>query len=176
MNASKRRLWDNLSAAYQRRLLRAGIDQVSYESGAALAAARGHSATPEHPERAARAPGKYPGYLVRKEQRALRMVWRPARADGLVSLDERFILVTGLSKPDRSMLGSYNNALRNYLANRPNHVADYGGRSVQGRQVLPDSTFGPVRRFELEASPDVLDDLAVITDGLQFESLYEAIQ
>lgn len=175
MSGLRKRPWDSLSVAYQRRLLRAGIGQASYESGASLAAARGHAATPEHPERAVKRPELFPGYLTRKGQRALRMVWRPTRADGLVPLADRFILVTELSKADRSTLGSYNNALRNYLNGAPNHVADYGGRTIRGRRVLSNGTLGEVRRFELEGSGDVLDDLAVVTDGLRFETLYEVV-
>jgi hypothetical protein len=48
----KARNWDTLSAAYRKRLERAGITKRQYESGASLEKARGHGQTPEHPERA----------------------------------------------------------------------------------------------------------------------------
>lgn len=62
-----RRSWDALSGPYKRRLERAGITQDIYESGAvSLSRARGHGATPEHPERAFRRPDKYGRYLRRR--------------------------------------------------------------------------------------------------------------
>lgn len=61
-----RRSWEALSSAYRRRLERAGITQQMYESGISLARARGHGATPEHPERAFRRPDKYGRYLRRR--------------------------------------------------------------------------------------------------------------
>lgn len=47
---ARKRDWSALSSNYQSRLLRKGITQQAYESGASLKAARGHAHTPEHPE------------------------------------------------------------------------------------------------------------------------------
>lgn len=44
-----RRGWDQLSDTYRQRLERSGISQSEYQSGASLAGARGHGATPERP-------------------------------------------------------------------------------------------------------------------------------
>lgn len=66
---ARRRVWASLSSDYRTRLLRKGITQEAYESGASLTAARGHANTPEHPEDAARNPSKYQKY----RQNAMRL-------------------------------------------------------------------------------------------------------
>jgi len=66
---ARRRVWGSLSSDYRTRLLRKGITQEAYESGASLKAARGHADTPEHPEDAARQPSKYQKY----RQNAIRL-------------------------------------------------------------------------------------------------------
>jgi len=66
---ANRRVWSALSQSYQTRLLRNGITQQAYESGASVTAARGHKETPEHPEDAIRNPDKYKNY--RKRLKAL---------------------------------------------------------------------------------------------------------
>ena len=63
------RNWDNLSAAYRKRLERGGINKRQYESGASLEKARGHGKTPEHPGRERKNPNKYREY--RDKQRRL---------------------------------------------------------------------------------------------------------
>jgi len=60
------RKWSSLSADYRARLERGGISRREYESGASLKAARGHKATPERPERAAKNPAKYVEYRKRQ--------------------------------------------------------------------------------------------------------------
>ena len=121
------------------------------------------------------APEKFKGYLARKGRRGLHVVWRPERRDGLVPLEERTILVTAVTKPDRSLIASYTNAGTNALNGKPNNLATYEGRTVRGRRVAPDNSLGPLRRFELETSLDVLSDMVLSTPALQFESLYEVI-
>lgn len=56
MAAPRKRDWNSLSPGYQKRLKGAGITKRQYESGASLQKARGHSQTPEHPERAGPTP------------------------------------------------------------------------------------------------------------------------
>jgi hypothetical protein len=63
---AKVRSWEGLSDSYRARLRRAGFTSESYESGASVTAARGHTATPERPERAEKNPEKYAGYIQRK--------------------------------------------------------------------------------------------------------------
>ena len=63
---AKSRNWEALSPAYRSRLERGGISRSAYEAGASVSAARGHAATPERPERAARNPERYAGYVERK--------------------------------------------------------------------------------------------------------------
>jgi hypothetical protein len=60
------RNWDSLSAGYRKRLQSNGITRRQYESGVSLSKARGHSQTPERPERATRNPGKYQAYEAKK--------------------------------------------------------------------------------------------------------------
>lgn len=60
---ARKRDWNALSSSYQSRLLRKGITQQAYESGASLKAARGHAHTPEHPEDVLKQPSKYKKYM-----------------------------------------------------------------------------------------------------------------
>jgi hypothetical protein len=64
--ASRRRSWDSLSPSYRARLSRGGITKARYERGDSLTAARGHSKTPEHPERAQKNPQRYRKYLQKR--------------------------------------------------------------------------------------------------------------
>lgn len=66
---AKERNWQSLSPAYRARLQRGGITRRQYERGASLSKARGHSKTPERPERAKRNPARYPDYAVREAVR-----------------------------------------------------------------------------------------------------------
>lgn len=63
-----RKAWRLLSDAYRKRLLRHGIDQKLYESGASLSQARGHRATPEHPQEVN--PTKHARYVNTRAERA----------------------------------------------------------------------------------------------------------
>lgn len=62
------RNWESLSPDYRGRLERKGISRSEYESGASLAGARGHAATPERPERAEQHPEKYEAYLFTRDE------------------------------------------------------------------------------------------------------------
>lgn len=62
---AKARVWNSLSSAYRARLLRSGITQETYEAGASLKKARGHSQTPEHPSEAIKQPSKYQRYRLK---------------------------------------------------------------------------------------------------------------
>lgn len=66
-----RKLWSALTEKYRNRLIRGGITEHSYNSGASLSAARGHASTPEHPEEAYKGKNaeKYAGYRFRRDQR-----------------------------------------------------------------------------------------------------------
>lgn len=55
--------WDALSPAYRKRLERNGVSREQYLRGNRLGSARGHSQTPERPERATRNPQRYQQYL-----------------------------------------------------------------------------------------------------------------
>ena len=64
------RNWDNLSTSYRGRLERAGITREMYQAGVSVTAARGHSRTPERPQRAftprEQANPRYSGYRMRR--------------------------------------------------------------------------------------------------------------
>ena len=62
------RNWESLSSDYRERLQRKGISRGEYESGASLAGARGHKATPEHPERAEKHPERYEAYIFKRDE------------------------------------------------------------------------------------------------------------
>lgn len=62
------RNWDSLSDSYRKRLERSGISRSDYQSGASLEKARGHRATPEHPERAENNKEKYKEYLASRDK------------------------------------------------------------------------------------------------------------
>lgn len=62
-----RRSWDSLSPAYRARLSRGGVTRSKYESGASLARARGHGATPEHPRDARKNPERYREYNRKRQ-------------------------------------------------------------------------------------------------------------
>lgn len=65
--AKRKRDWLSLSPKYKARLERSGVTAEAYESGTAnLRAARGHAATPEHPQQAFRRPDLYPRYIRRR--------------------------------------------------------------------------------------------------------------
>lgn len=67
--AGRRKSWESLSPAYRARLSRGGVTKGQYESGASLAKARGHGATPEHPREAARNPERYREYNRKRQPR-----------------------------------------------------------------------------------------------------------
>lgn len=63
-----RKTWSSLSDGYRNRLERNGVTREQYESGASLEKARGHGATPEHPERAESNKEKYKDYLGNRDR------------------------------------------------------------------------------------------------------------
>lgn len=64
--AGRRRSWESLSPAYQKRLSQAGVSKGKYERGDSLSAARGHGQTPEHPREAYKRPEKYRDYIRKR--------------------------------------------------------------------------------------------------------------
>jgi hypothetical protein len=68
---ARRGLWSALKDTYRKRLMKKGITEEMYNSGASLSAARGHAHTPEHPEDAYKGKNaeKYAGYRYRRAQR-----------------------------------------------------------------------------------------------------------
>jgi hypothetical protein len=66
--AGRRKSWESLTPKYRARLSRGGVTKSKYESGASLAKARGHAATPEHPREAARHPERYREYNRKREK------------------------------------------------------------------------------------------------------------
>jgi hypothetical protein len=61
--------WEALKESTRKRYTGKGITQADYMSGRSLSAARGHAATPEHPERALKRPSLYSGYLAERRRR-----------------------------------------------------------------------------------------------------------
>lgn len=68
---ARRGLWSALKDTYRKRLIKKGITESAYNSGASLSAARGHATTPEHPEEAFKGKNaeKYAGYRARRANR-----------------------------------------------------------------------------------------------------------
>ena len=66
-----KRLWSSLSPAYRKRLAASGVTAREYNRGVIPAGkrtkARGHAKTPEHPERAAKQPERYPEYVTKRK-------------------------------------------------------------------------------------------------------------
>lgn len=63
-----RKGWDNLSAAYRDRILKAGMTREDYEAGRSLSKARGHAQTPERPS--SFDPKKFPKYASERQRLA----------------------------------------------------------------------------------------------------------
>lgn len=91
-----RKPWRDLSPAYRRRMEKHGLNSRNWgtKRGDALrTVARGHGATPERPERAAKHPDKYSRYVQRRTDESIalwakkqllfsdRVKWRPRRAE-----------------------------------------------------------------------------------------------
>ncbi len=140
--------WKALKPATRQRYQKAGITRSDYLRGASLAAARGHSQTPERPERAANNPRRYSRY-TRRGGKTMSVVSTSGVQD-----------VRHLSKAERSVVGKYWNAVTDYLDGRDENgdgLAAFEGRTVNG--------------VELETGRDALDWWATHGD-LSFESLY----
>jgi hypothetical protein len=80
-NIKRRKGWDQLSESYKKRLERAGINKKAYTNGASLSDARGHRATPEHPERAYKAGKKQHRYGEYRQKRRAKGIGRKIKAD-----------------------------------------------------------------------------------------------
>lgn len=115
------RSWQNLTPAYRQRLANAGITQTQYESGASLAAARGHGQTPERPERAQRNPQKYRKYLNNRDRLVQMVIDRKTRLFGHT---ERY---------DHIHSASY---VKNGVPNLPGYPAEGNPPSVAKLQAI----------------------------------------
>lgn len=173
-----RKGWDSLSAGVRARYERAGVTRGEYESGVSLAAARGHGRTPERPERAAKQPDSYRGYLQRKRN-GMRVV-----------TTEGVITVFGLGDGERSLVGSHENTVKALMrsggpsAKRKSTVVAF--RSRKPDRLKPDledfrnltvtgyrrKTGGVLEPFELETDPSALGRLAFLGQ-LDFTNVYE---
>ncbi len=149
-----RREWSTLSAAYRGRLERAGISRPVYESGAPLARARGHVATPERPARAERNAAVYSKYI-----RARVKPMRVATAEGV-----RIVTIPAVQ--DRSKVGTYDNAVKNMLAGA-NPLRQYG---KDGGANLSDFAGVTVQGFV--ADSDELQTLRLLTDEKELNARY----
>lgn len=150
---TSRRPWAALSVAYQRRLERGGITQTAYESGAALTGARGHRATPEHPQRAEKNAARYLSYI--------RARVKPMR----VPTSEGVKIVTIPSAAGRSAIGTYDNAVKNMLGGKPWH--QYG---QDGGTNLPDFTNTTIHGFVGDS--DELQTMELLTDERELTARY----
>ena len=77
--------WRDLTPAYKHRMRRKGLSSRNWDTarGAQLRAkARGHGATPEHPNRVARNPDKYTDYTRRRDELAARVQAKKLRYFG----------------------------------------------------------------------------------------------
>jgi len=140
--------WKALKPATRQRYQKAGITRTDYLRGVSLSAARGHSQTPERPERAGNNPRRYSRY-TRRGGKTMRVVSTSGVQD-----------VQHLSKAERSVVGRHSNAVQDYLNGRDENgdgLAAFEGRTVNG--------------VELDTGRDALDWWATHGD-LSFESLY----
>ncbi len=140
--------WKVLKPATRQRYQKAGITRSDYLRGASLSAARGHSQTPERPERAANNPQRYSRYN-RRGGKTMRVVSTSGVRE-----------VQHLSKAERSLVGKHWNAVKEYLNGLDDNgdgLAAFEGRTVNG--------------VELETRTNALDWWATRGD-LGFESLY----
>jgi len=157
-----RRGWGSLSQPVRRRYERAGITESDYSSGVSLSAARGHSNTPERPERAESQPDRYRQYLRAKDRDPIRAITE----NGVVDL-------TGLSRSERSLVGAHDNAVRHALSASEipsvyrSVLSDFTGRTVEGFIVGTDE----LETFTLATDAATLEWLESRGE-LRFESIY----
>ncbi len=157
-----RRGWGSLSQPVRRRYERAGITESDYSLGVSLSAARGHSNTPERPERAESQPDRYRQYLRAKDRNPIRAITE----NGVVDL-------IGLSRSERSLVGAHDNAVRHALSTSeiPSRyrsiLSDFTGRTVEGYIVGTDE----LTTFTLATDAATLEWLEGRGE-LRFESIY----
>ncbi len=116
-----RRSWESLTPAYRRRLERSGLTRAGYESGAPLTGARGHGTTPERPDRQDRR-AEYAAYRAQHSQ--------PMK----VITPSGVVMLSGMTKADRSIVGRHLSAVRWYLENGSvgSRLPDFDGVTVIG--------------------------------------------
>lgn len=156
--SSRRRSWESLTPAYRRRLEAKSITRGSYESGASLAGARGHSKTPERPARADRRP-EYAAYRARRsdEMRVITTV-------GVQVL-------SGMTSADRSIVGAHDNLVGWYLRNgrTGSLLPSFAGTQVTG--YTQDDKYETALTVTLETDFAKLGDMERAGE-LDFRSVY----
>lgn len=172
-----RKGWDDLSNSYRGRLERAGFTRERYEAGESLARARGHAATPEHPLPATQLPPEnYKKWFAAKYGNPIKTL-----------TTEGEIALFGVSKADRSLIGSHWNAMRSWLLRIPmpdawwwpknNNVDDalqaFLGRTVIGEAFVNGALVGGRGQYELLTHPDDIETW-MYGGELSFEDIYEA--
>jgi len=154
--------WSKLSPAYRARLERGGLTRSDYLAGVPLSAARGHSQTPERPERVKWAPERYAKYTAKKLGNIIiiPVTWTD---NGARHFEVRKVEVG--SRLDRVLASHYANAVSNYLHGgkvnqfgvaRDERLSDYVGKSVTGY----DLDTGVRRQWNFIANSDQIDALA----------------
>ncbi len=157
-----RKGWGSLSQSTRSRYERAGITESSYASGVSLSAARGHSNTPERPERAESQPDRYRKYLGARDRNPIRVITE----NGVKT-------IAGLSRSERSLVGAHDNAVRHALGNSeiPSQyrsvLNDFAGQTVTGYIVGTDE----LGTFTLADDAATLEWLEGRGE-LRFESIY----
>lgn len=121
--SAPRKAWGQLSQAYRNRLTRAGITEHNYGTpeGAALRQrARGHGHTPEHPDRAAKNPSRYPDYVRQASDDHRQVIarkealwgdlhsWRPRNA-------ERNVLIGWKARSNGRLMKAKTSYMRRFL-------------------------------------------------------------
>lgn len=142
---ASRKGFDDLSDAYRRRLIRAGIDKAAYERGESLKAARGHKASEGHRTRAT---------AKRKEITISAYV--------MVNGQPQLRTITGTTKAERSRIASHTNYVYNYI-NGMEHVEagdqsyfENGMRKFRGKR----NRYVGGERYELITDPALIMRLA----------------
>jgi len=151
---------DSLTPAYRRRLERGGVTRKEYESGASLSGARGHAATPERPTRADNKPG-YAGYRKRQDAKPMHVV----STSGV-------LIVAGMTKADRSIVGHHLNAVKRYLdyGRSGSQLPSFKGKTVTG-YTADAGDFKEPQTITLETNVDTIETLAR-SGALDFHSIY----
>lgn len=159
---AQRKGWDELSPDYQKRLQRGGIDRTAYAAGASLKSARGHAATPEKPQRAAKELGARQAEQYRerrvKRQRTMRI------------LDQQRgeFHVSGLRAKDRRKIQKYWLTVFDYLDGKAT-ADDLKKFAGKGGEI---GGYGNVPVYHLVTDPNVILRYQLRTGTAGFE-LYD---